>query len=92
MVMYEMACGRLPFYNRDHDVLFALIVKEEVRFPRALSPAARALLAGLLSKEPARRLGAGPDDAAELMRHPFFASINWADLVAKKVSIPHRYY
>lgn len=31
VVMYEMMCGRLPFYNRDHDVLFTLILMEEVR-------------------------------------------------------------
>ncbi|CAB3223300.1 unnamed protein product [Arctia plantaginis] len=85
VVMYEMACGRLPFYNRDHEVLFSLILSEEVRFPRALSVACRGLLAGLLTKEPANRLGAGPDDALEIMNHPFFASINWADLVAKKI-------
>lgn len=30
VVMYEMMCGRLPFYNRDHDVLFTLILVEEV--------------------------------------------------------------
>lgn len=30
VVMYEMVCGRLPFYNRDHDVLFTLILMEEV--------------------------------------------------------------
>jgi RAC serine/threonine-protein kinase len=30
VVMYEMMCGRLPFYNRDHDVLFQLILMEEV--------------------------------------------------------------
>ncbi|KAI8477753.1 RAC-gamma serine/threonine-protein kinase [Branchiostoma belcheri] len=25
VVMYEMMCGRLPFYNKDHEVLFELI-------------------------------------------------------------------
>jgi RAC serine/threonine-protein kinase len=30
VVMHEMMCGRLPFYNRDHDVLFQLILMEEV--------------------------------------------------------------
>ncbi|KAL0829487.1 hypothetical protein ABMA28_004249 [Loxostege sticticalis] len=90
VVMYEMACGRLPFYNRDHDVLFSLIMNEEVRFPRALSAACRCLLAGLLTKEPTKRLGAGPDDALEIMHHPFFASINWADLVAKKIPPPFK--
>lgn len=28
--MYEMMVGRLPFYNRDHDTLFELIVMQEV--------------------------------------------------------------
>ena len=26
MVLYEMMCGRLPFYSRDHEVLFELIL------------------------------------------------------------------
>ena len=26
VVMYEMMCGRLPFYNKDHEVLFELIL------------------------------------------------------------------
>ncbi|XP_063385105.1 RAC serine/threonine-protein kinase [Cydia fagiglandana] len=90
VVLYEMVCGRLPFYNRDHEVLFALIVSEEVRFPRALSAAARSLLAGLLTKEPASRLGGGPDDSHEIMAHPFFASVNWADLLAKKIPPPFK--
>ena len=29
VVMYEMMIGRLPFYNRDHDTLFELIVMQE---------------------------------------------------------------
>lgn len=62
----------------------------QVRFPRALSASCRALLAGLLTKEPANRLGAGPDDAHEIMNHPFFASVNWADLVAKKIPPPFK--
>lgn len=61
-----------------------------MRFPRALSAACRALLAALLTKEPASRLGAGPDDAHEIMSHPFFASVNWADLLAKKIPPPFK--
>jgi len=26
VVMYEMMCGQLPFYSRDHKVLFELIL------------------------------------------------------------------
>ena len=31
------------------------------------------------------RLGGGEEDVREIMRHPFFAGINWQDLVEKKV-------
>ena len=34
VVMYEMMVGRLPFYNRDHDTLFELIVMQEVIFSK----------------------------------------------------------
>lgn len=90
VVMYEMMCGRLPFYNRDHDVLFTLIVVEEVKFPRNLSSEARSLLSGLLAKVPKDRLGGGPDDVKEIMSHPFFASINWKELENKKITPPFK--
>lgn len=112
VVMYEMMCGRLPFYNQDHERLFELILMEEIRFPRNLSPEAKSLLAGLLKKDPKQRywtieivcafvleiisqllyngiltdrLGGGPNDAKEVMSHKFFITINWTDVVQKKV-------
>ena len=53
--MYEMMCGRLPFYNRDHDILFELILLQQVKFPRTLSEDATSLLSGLLVKDPKSR-------------------------------------
>jgi len=88
VVLYEMMIGRLPFYNRDPELLFELILMEEVRFPRNLSKNARSLLEGLLIKDPKARLGGGEDDAKEIMRHPFFQAINWQDLYDKKVQPP----
>ncbi|XP_063703591.1 RAC serine/threonine-protein kinase-like [Culicoides brevitarsis] len=90
VVMYEMLCGRLPFYNTDHEVLFKLILVEDVKFPRNISPEARSLLGGLLVKKPEERLGGGPDDYREIQSHAFFASINWHDLVLKKITPPFR--
>lgn len=55
VVMYEMMCGRLPFYSRDHEVLFELILMEEVKFPARLSTDAKGLLSGLLIKDPVQR-------------------------------------
>ena len=50
--------------RRDHDILFELILMEEVRFPRTLSVEVKELLGGLLIKEPLNRLGGGPEDAS----------------------------
>lgn len=55
VVMYEMMCGRLPFYNRDPEILFELILMEDVQFPKTTSESAKSLLSGLLVKNPKDR-------------------------------------
>ncbi|XP_069063419.1 RAC-alpha serine/threonine-protein kinase [Pleurodeles waltl] len=90
VVMYEMMCGRLPFYNQDHEKLFELILMEEIRFPRTLSPEAKSLLSGLLKKDPKQRLGGGPDDAKEIMQHKFLEGIVWQDVYEKKLVPPFK--
>uniref|UniRef100_A0A673J8W1 non-specific serine/threonine protein kinase n=1 Tax=Sinocyclocheilus rhinocerous TaxID=307959 RepID=A0A673J8W1_9TELE len=90
VVMYEMMCGRLPFYNQDHEKLFELILMEDIKFPRTLSADAKSLLSGLLIKDPNKRLGGGPDDAKEIMRHSFFAGIDWQDVYDKKLMPPFK--
>uniref|UniRef100_A0A8C2IKI1 non-specific serine/threonine protein kinase n=1 Tax=Cyprinus carpio TaxID=7962 RepID=A0A8C2IKI1_CYPCA len=90
VVMYEMMCGRLPFYNQDHEKLFELILMEDIKFPRTLSADAKSLLSGLLIKDPNKRLGGGPDDAKEIMRHSFFVGIDWQDVYDKKLIPPFK--
>lgn len=53
--MYEMMCGRLPFYSRDHEVLFEQILMEDLKFPSMLSEDGRSLLSALLKKDPMER-------------------------------------
>ncbi|XP_070985020.1 RAC-alpha serine/threonine-protein kinase-like isoform X2 [Oncorhynchus clarkii lewisi] len=90
VVMYEMMCGRLPFYNQDHEKLFELILMEDIRFPRTLGPEGRSLLSGLLKKDPKQRLGGGQHDAKEIMQHKFFAGIEWQDVYEKKLVPPFK--
>lgn len=90
VVMYEMLCGRLPFYNQDHERLFELILMEEIRFPRSLGPEAKSLLAGLLKKDPKQRLGGGPGGSQEVMHHGFFATIDWQEVVQRKLVPPFK--
>lgn len=90
VVMYEMMSGRLPFYNSDHEIMFELILAEEVRFPSKISAEARGLLSGLLVKDPLKRLGGGPEDANEIKQHIFFSPINWTDLEGRKIAPPFK--
>uniref|UniRef100_A0A8C9YXH2 non-specific serine/threonine protein kinase n=1 Tax=Sander lucioperca TaxID=283035 RepID=A0A8C9YXH2_SANLU len=90
VVTYEMMCGRLPFYNQDHEKLFELILMEDIKFPRTLSSDAKSLLSGLLIKDPNKRLGGGPDDAKEIMRHSFFSGVDWQDVYDKKMVPPFK--
>uniref|UniRef100_A0A2P2I6Y8 non-specific serine/threonine protein kinase n=1 Tax=Hirondellea gigas TaxID=1518452 RepID=A0A2P2I6Y8_9CRUS len=86
--LYEMMVGRLPFFDSDHQTLFQLIVYEEARFPRTISPEARELLRSLLVKNPHQRLGGGVRDAAEVQEHPFYSNMNWDDVLNKKIPPP----
>lgn len=90
VVMYEMMCGRLPFYSKDHKKLFELIMIGELRFPNKLSPEAKSLLGGLLVKDPTQRLGGGPEDALEITQHDFFAPIDWQKLYNKEIEPPFK--
>ncbi|XP_078483671.1 RAC-alpha serine/threonine-protein kinase isoform X1 [Ciona intestinalis] len=90
VVMYEMMCGRLPFYNRDHDVLFELILMDDLRFPSGLSKDGKSLLSELLNKDPLKRLGSSQSDAQEVMAHRFFSAVVWKDILEKKVPPPFK--
>uniref|UniRef100_A0A4W2HQL7 non-specific serine/threonine protein kinase n=1 Tax=Bos indicus x Bos taurus TaxID=30522 RepID=A0A4W2HQL7_BOBOX len=84
-------CGTPEYLApEDHEKLFELILMEEIRFPRTLSPEAKSLLSGLLKKDPKQRLGGGSEDAKEIMQHRFFASIVWQDVYEKKLSPPFK--
>lgn len=90
VVMYEMMMGQLPFFNIDRNILCELIVREKVRFRRSVSMEAQSLLTSLLEKSPSRRLGSGQEDYRQIQAHPFFASINWTELVQRKIEPPFK--
>lgn len=90
VVMYEMICGQLPFYDRNHEKLFEMILKEDVRFPPDLGALAKNVLHQLLIKDPRFRLGGGEKDGADIMAHKFFSDINFEDLYNRKIPVPFK--
>lgn len=45
-------------------------------------------MVSLLNRNPTKRLGAGPEGAAEIMKHKFFEAINWDDVINKRTNPP----
>uniref|UniRef100_A0A671Y4P8 non-specific serine/threonine protein kinase n=1 Tax=Sparus aurata TaxID=8175 RepID=A0A671Y4P8_SPAAU len=58
--------------------------------PQFLSPEVQSLLRALFKRNPANRLGAGPDGVEEIKRHRFFASIDWIKLYRKEMRPPFK--
>lgn len=87
VLVFEMCCGWSPFYAEDTQQMYKNIAFGKVRFPRdTLSQEGRNFVKGLLNRNPKHRLGA-IEDAEELMRHPFFADIEW-DVLGRKLIAP----
>uniref|UniRef100_A0A383WMG2 AGC-kinase C-terminal domain-containing protein n=1 Tax=Tetradesmus obliquus TaxID=3088 RepID=A0A383WMG2_TETOB len=67
-----------------------MVVQQQItgakpKFPKFLSSNALSLLKGLLTRDPAQRLGGGPDGAAAIKRHPFFRGLSWSALEARQL-------
>jgi serine/threonine protein kinase len=87
-VLYEMLCARPPFYSRDVNEMYDNILNRSLRFIGNISDRAKNLIEQLLRKSPTERLGSGPEDVAEIKRHPFFDQIEWEKLEARKIPPP----
>ncbi|XP_030647332.1 serine/threonine-protein kinase N2 [Chanos chanos] len=88
VLIFEMLVGESPFPGDDEEEVFDSIVNDEVRYPRFLSTEAISIMRRLLRRNPERRLGAGEKDAEEVKKHPFFRTVDWNALLAKKVKPP----
>eukprot|EP00746_Dinoflagellata_sp_MGD_P007763 gnl/MRDRNA2_/MRDRNA2_115436_c0_seq1.p1 gnl/MRDRNA2_/MRDRNA2_115436_c0~~gnl/MRDRNA2_/MRDRNA2_115436_c0_seq1.p1 ORF type:complete len:336 (-),score=63.00 gnl/MRDRNA2_/MRDRNA2_115436_c0_seq1:24-1031(-) len=89
-LMYEMLTGLPPFYTRDREKLFERIRRGELTYPSYVTPVAKTVLQSLLQRDPDRRLGGGPSDAAEVQNTPFFTGIDWMAIEQKRVTPPFK--
>lgn len=89
-LLYEMLTGLPPFYNQNLHVMYEKIIRARLTFPSHMSPEGKDLLTKLLDRNPATRLGSAQEDAREVMRHPFFADIDWEGLMNKTVEPPFK--
>lgn len=89
VLMYEMMVGQPPFEADSEEDLFDSILKDDVLYPVWLSNEATSILKGFMTKSPIKRLGCVGDENT-IRSHPFFVSINWVELEARKIEPPFK--
>ncbi|CAO2624170.1 Ribosomal protein S6 kinase alpha-3 [Lemmus lemmus] len=76
--------------GKDRKETMTMILKAKLGMPQFLSPEAQSLLRMLFKRNPANRLGAGPDGVEEIKRHSFFSTIDWNKLYRREIHPPFK--
>ena len=87
-LLFELLTGLPPFYDKNRSRMRWKILNEELEVPGFVSKAAKALLTGLLEKNPDKRLGTL--GAHQVKEHEFCSRVNWNAILAKEVKPPLR--
>jgi serine/threonine-protein kinase RIM15 len=84
VICYEFLHGYPPFHADTPDKVFDNILSRRIYWHDDETPEARDFMERLLTLDPDKRLGRnGPD---EVRRHPFFAAIDWDNLLTESPS------
>uniref|UniRef100_A0A0N5AB29 Ribosomal protein S6 kinase n=1 Tax=Syphacia muris TaxID=451379 RepID=A0A0N5AB29_9BILA len=87
---FDMLTGGPPFTSENRKKTIDKILKGRLSLPAYLSSEARDLIKRLLKRHVETRLGAGPEDAEEIKRHPFFRSFDWDRVYAREMEPPFK--
>lgn len=89
ILLYELTVGIPPFYSQNVNEMYNKIQHGVLRFPPFLTEHCKALIVGLLNRDPKKRLGS-TSDVDDIRAHPFFACINFDDMMAKRIDVPYK--
>ncbi|PRP75318.1 hypothetical protein PROFUN_05629 [Planoprotostelium fungivorum] len=86
ILIYEMLASTPPFMGDKEHIFLNIISHNKMDFPPDFDPIAKDLVKRLCDPNPSKRLGnsAGAAGAAEVKDHPWFETIDWADILARK--------
>lgn len=89
-LMFDMLTGMPPFTGADRRKTIEKILRGRLTLPQYLTSEARDLIRKLLKRQIIQRLGSGPEDAEQIMKHNFFSHINWQDVISRKLEPPFK--
>ena len=88
VLVYQILSKQRPFLGEDEDEIYNDILNNETLFPIHMPKDDVSFIQQLFVREPEQRLGSSPEDAVEIMRHPFFKGVDWDDLYHKRTPVP----
>ncbi|ORY96167.1 kinase-like domain-containing protein [Syncephalastrum racemosum] len=89
ILIYEMLAGYPPFFDDSQFRLYEKILTSEPRYPPHFSPQARDLLTHLLTTDLTSRYGNLKRGYHDITEHPWFADIDFEQLLQRKVEPPY---
>ena len=90
VLLYELLHGITPFHDEKIERIFDLITTSKVRFNSkvTLTDDTKNFILRLLTKNPNERIGKG--EYEEIIKHPFFVSVNPKYIVIQKTVAPFK--
>jgi len=92
ILIFELLVGDTPFKSLTGDPwdTFRQALSGRFYVPNFISDDAADIIFKLLQVNPSKRLGSGPNGAAEIKSHRFFKGIDWEALEQRKLPAPRR--
>lgn len=86
-MLFEFLTGLPPFYSTNLKQMYEKILTAKLTFPQdgSMSAECQSFLSGLLTRDPTKRLGFGPNGIKDIKSHPWFAGMNWDEVYNKKI-------
>ncbi|CAF0751038.1 unnamed protein product [Rotaria sordida] len=89
ILLFEMLSGATPFNpNQNESEIPSRVLAGRITWPRTIDDQSKVFIKKLLVQNPDKRLGAGRNGSREVKEQPFFASIKWEDVYARKLKPP----
>ncbi|ESO96139.1 hypothetical protein LOTGIDRAFT_116148, partial [Lottia gigantea] len=88
VLIFEMLVGYPPFYDDNPFGIYKKILDGKISWPKLIDPVAKDLIKKLLCQDRTRRLGNMRNGAEDIKKHRWFKSIDWEDVVNRKLKAP----
>jgi serine/threonine protein kinase len=85
-----MIAGIDPFADDDPMTIYQNILKGKLHFPKGFDSDAKSLVRHLLTSDLSKRYGNLKNGVNDIKQHRYLSTINFANLLIKKISPPYR--